>query len=259
MAEFLFVAHPGHELLVYKRFFRTRLRVMVLTDGSGGAGRSRIGLSRELLDRLSGEAVEPFGRYTDARFYDAILQQDVAFFGALTDRLAEALADPAIDTLISDAAEHYNPVHDLCFVVGALAARRLESQGRRLRHFVCPIVADGEGTSRLDETLGKPVVTEKRRAAQDFADHIADLAHLMEARPQLVDQEILITPRTDGPLLPPPPAPPFYEAYGRERLARRGGGELITYRRHMAPLVAALEAREAHRLAALGAGAALVD
>jgi hypothetical protein len=48
----LFIAHPGHELLVYSLFAQRRMNVLVLTDGSGGSGEPRIHKTRELVPRL---------------------------------------------------------------------------------------------------------------------------------------------------------------------------------------------------------------
>src|SRR5215470_17044860 len=110
----LVVAHPGHELRVHGWLEAARPRVCVLTDGSGHGDQSRLEHTSRLLDRAGAETTRLYGRFTDRAIYDAILDGDAAMLGTLVDEVAASLADGTVTYVVGDAAEGYNPSHDLC-------------------------------------------------------------------------------------------------------------------------------------------------
>src|SRR5438105_9826273 len=73
----LVVAHPGHELRLFGWLCSARPDVLVLTDGSGHSGRSRIEATRNVLLMTGARAGAVFGEFTDRQLYAALLQADV--------------------------------------------------------------------------------------------------------------------------------------------------------------------------------------
>src|SRR5438067_2403514 len=110
----LVVAHPGHELRLFRWLELERPTVFVLTDGSGRSGRSRVESTRAVLAATGCEAGSILGRFTDREIYRAILERDVAGVAAATIELANALVSGGFRTAVADAMELYNPAHDLC-------------------------------------------------------------------------------------------------------------------------------------------------
>src|SRR5438477_658313 len=120
----LIVAHPGHELLLHAWMERERPVVLILTDGSGGSAGPRIDDSRRIVQGAGAAAGPLFGAADDRRFYRAILDGDTAFFEDLVEAASEVIAAARAPVVVSDAVEHFNPVHDLCSALAAAAARR---------------------------------------------------------------------------------------------------------------------------------------
>lgn len=119
----LVVAHPGHELRVHGWLEMARPKVFVLTDGSGPGNLSRLPSTTTVIESAGAGPGEIYGRCTDAALYAALLGHDVALFTGLAGELATALVADRIDCVIGDAAEGYNPTHDVCRLVIDAAAR----------------------------------------------------------------------------------------------------------------------------------------
>ena len=240
----LLLAHPGHELLAYGLFAKHRVKVMVLTDGSGGSGQPRIAQTRALVTRLKGEMLEPSGCFTDSSFYNAILAQDVGFFRTFVDRVETWLASSLSESLICDAVEYYNPVHDLCSVIGRLAVKRRLHKGYAINTYACPIVTNSSIGIFYEHIIEGDVLSGKKRDISLVANLISDLDDIINKHCLRADIEriVLISPTSD--LYPLPAEAPYYEEYGRRQIAKRGSGDLITYANHMRPLVDALERAE---------------
>ncbi len=129
----LIVGHPGHELRIHGWLEAARPVVCVLTDGSGHGDEPRLDASRALLTRAGCTPGKVFGRFSDRAFYEALLSGEQDAFVALAEELATVLADQGVDRVVCDAAEEYNPTHDVCnwlaWCATRLASRKL---GREL-------------------------------------------------------------------------------------------------------------------------------
>jgi hypothetical protein len=68
--------------------------VLVLTDGSGHSGQSRIEATRDVLQVTGARAGPVFGELTDRELYVALLRGDTAPFTQMTRALADVLRPP---------------------------------------------------------------------------------------------------------------------------------------------------------------------
>ena len=59
---------------------------------------------------------------TDARVYAALLTGEFALFTALAEELATTFVTDRIQYVATDAAEGYNPTHDVCHLLVTTAA-----------------------------------------------------------------------------------------------------------------------------------------
>src|SRR5216110_2383315 len=117
----LIIAHPGHELLLHGWISRTRPVVHVLTDGSAHSSGTRLGKTAELLHDLGARSGAIFGRLSDREAYAMILERNTALLVSLVAELAAQLERDRPAIIVGDAAEGYNPVHDLCRLIAGAA------------------------------------------------------------------------------------------------------------------------------------------
>src|SRR5262249_42592986 len=130
------VAHPGHELMVYHWMERYRPLYCCLTDGSGGSARSRLASTARLLETVGATPGPLYGRYPDREVYRLLLDERAEVFAGLAEELADALTAAGVDCVAGDAAEGFNPVHDVCrFLIDGAVARVRRRTGRVLRNY----------------------------------------------------------------------------------------------------------------------------
>jgi hypothetical protein len=235
----LLVAHPGHELLLYGWISRNRPVVHVLTDGGANSSGMQLG---ETSERLLGVGARPsaiFGRLSDSEAYTMILERNTALLLSLVTELASQLERDRPAMLVSDAAESYNPVHDLCRLIGGAA---IAMAGVPTEQYEFSVV-------NHPDSSGAAVVIDL-----DPAEHAAKMELARAQAASLPDIEALVTRYgadayrretlcrvadwtaiDDG-------APPLYERYGEERVAAGQYMTVIRRREHMLPLRDALRA-----------------
>jgi hypothetical protein len=234
----LLVAHPGHELRLYHWLERERPTLFVLTDGSGSAGHSRVPSTLAILRETGARAGSILGAFTDHEIYQAIMQRNAAPLAGVTRRLGDALA--GADYVVTDAWEGYNPAHDVCRIVAELAVERASRLSRRsipLYDYAVTerFVARGEANEivvHLD-----PAATERKlAAAYAYSELRSDVDDLLRAHgPEQLALEVLrpaAEPATDPK--------PFYEKRGEQQVAAGRYHEVLRYRDHLAPFLAAL-------------------
>ena len=129
----LILAHPGHELRAHHLMERVRPAVAVLTDGSGSTTTSRLGESRVLIAHAGAKVAPTFGPLTDREAYAALMAADARPFQAHLDRLADVLITQQVSAVVVDAAEGYNPVHDVCHWIGCAATLRTRQHGLKVK------------------------------------------------------------------------------------------------------------------------------
>ena len=244
----LFVAHPGHELLLHGWIRRVKPLVCVITDGGGPENRSRIARTADWLRSMDIPAGSIFGRFTDREAYAALLSGDAAWIDSLVTDLARELVTKQISLVVADAAEGFNPVHDLCQVIAG-AAISLASQDR-VAAVHCeypihdgPMAYDGTaGVMRHD--LDDAALAMKLADARDYAEVIPDVQSMIEEFGEAAFRRETFRRTEDWTAWPWPPGErTLYEQIGEERVASGRYAHVLRHAEHMLPLVEHLRAR----------------
>jgi hypothetical protein len=240
----LVVAHPGHELRLHGWLERARPTLFVISDGSARS-RSRIPSTRAVLDAVGCRPGSLFGRFTDTELYDAIIGGDVERVAEATRELSDALASAGVEQVVCDAWEYYNPAHDLCRVMTALAVERARTMaGRDIAFYDYAVVgrtgpagASGEIVIALDDDA----LARKLAAARafDFLQNDVDEQLRDGSEPFRIECLRLASLEV---ALPPPAGKPAYELFGEARVAEGRYATVLRYREHFLPFVKALAA-----------------
>jgi hypothetical protein len=238
----LVIAHPGHELRVHHWLERTRPVVLVLTDGSGHHGISRLDSTRELLARAGAAPGPLFGRLSDGGLYRALLDGDFQLFHNLMDELAAAL--DGVGLVAGDAVEGYNPGHDVCRLLLNAALLRLEAEtGRPTPNFDFPLVGapDAQAPDGLRLELDDEALRRKLEAAHAYPELAGEVEAALAAHGEAPFRVECLRPVTYGLAIGHLfSQPPFYETHGEKRVAEGHYCEVIRFREHLAPLAESL-------------------
>jgi hypothetical protein len=238
----LVVAHPGHELRVHGWVERVRPVVYVLTDGSGGFDLPRVDASRAVLADAGAAAGGVFGRLTDRDLYAAVLDGDHALFERIALDLADALVAADVDHVVGDAAEGYNPGHDVCRLVTDCA---VALTGRPIARWDFTLVGRPDGPAGPGEaarlTLAPAAAARKLAIAESYPDLAGEVDHALRTfGVEAFATECLRRLETDGAWTPEGDAPCFYEQFGEYQVAAGRYARVLRHGEHMRPLAAAL-------------------
>ena len=166
----LIFAHPGHELRAHHVMERTRPSVAILTDGSGSTGVSRADHTTELLAETGARPATIFCALSDRDAYAALMARNAEPFVTIRDRLIKLMLNAGHTAVLVDAAEGYNPVHDLCHWIGRAAAARASRFGTQIDVFELDLVShpDGRGNG-LRLALDDQAFARKLAAAEHYS------------------------------------------------------------------------------------------
>jgi hypothetical protein len=243
------VAHPGHELMIHHWIERHRPMYCVLTDGSGGSGRSRTASTARVIEGVGATIGPIFGRYPDRELYRLLLQGRVEVFVGLVDELTEALLQAEVDCIAGDPVEGFNPVHDVNrFIInGAVTKVRCRS-GRTIQNYdfaldgapgQCPaslrdqaiwLRLDDDGIDRkLTAAHEYPELREEVRIALErFGRGAFAVECLRPANRRAVIERFAVEA-------------PLYERSGEMRVDQGVYDDVIRYRQHVLPVLTAIQ------------------
>lgn len=233
----LVFAHPGHELRAHHLLERTRPGVVVVTDGSGATGESRLDDSRTLLERAGARPAGIFGPLTDRAAYAAIMAADPTPFVTCVNALADTLLTEAVRAVLVDAAEGYNPVHDVCHWIGRAAAIRARQFGARIELFELDLVSHpdppGEGLRLL---LDDQAFARKLEATTRYASLKTEAEAAFDRYGQDAFRIEFLRRVVDGPA-PLPSWVPYYEEVGEARVRAGRYASVLRYGSHVRPVI----------------------
>ncbi|HSI14676.1 MAG TPA: hypothetical protein VK961_21670 [Chthoniobacter sp.] len=245
----LMVGHPGHELRVFHWLEVYRPLVCCLTDGSGPLEKPRIDSARRLLAKAGASVGSIFCRVSDKQVYRFILDGNAEFFAGLVDDLAQVWIAAEIDVVAADAAEGFNPAHDLCrCIVDAAAARVGFLCGKQITNYqfllegrpdACPAhLREAAIWLHLDEQA----LARKMAAALDYPELKPEVElAIQHFGTEAFALECLYPADTRSMLDLWEHEAPGYERYGRLRVQESRYKEAIGYRQHIRPIVQAIQ------------------
>lgn len=240
--------HPGHELKVFGWMSEHKPLVHILTDGAGRSGVSRLPSSVKLLQQLGAEPGAVFGLISDAGIYRAILEQEIDFFLDVLDRLAGSFVGNGIDFVAGDAAEGFNPAHDICrALVNAAVMKAQHVTGKPILSYEVRL-AEGEYNCRerqdtrcLHLRLNDQLLRRKLDAAEAYVELRYEVRQALLHRGEEYFRIECLQKITD-------PFPqrldsdkPFYETWGEERVAQGEYESVIRFQEHILPILAAIQ------------------
>ncbi len=135
----LFIAHPGHVLRAYRWLEIAKPLVFVMDPDGSAPNRpaSRLPSTTTVLENVGGCQGAIYGRWTDARVYEAILNKEV---DRIRDRHVQEMADELvaqeIEYIAGDAAEGYQCTHELCrYMLNTAVALAEQKTGRKIPNY----------------------------------------------------------------------------------------------------------------------------
>jgi hypothetical protein len=239
----LIIAHPGHELHLFDWMQRERPLVFILSDGSGGAQSSRLDYSVSAIRAAGATFIDGSGQRSDREWYAAILAGDIPAFTQTADAITAAALTMHTSLVISDAADGYNPLHDLCQAVASAVAARIARDSKAPKFLVSPATANAMGTRSIARKLDGEAARRKRQAILAYAPLAEEVAQLLAEAPDAPYTEELLVPTFDWP----EEWTPEWEAFGRKRVNEGRFAAPITYRDHVLPIAKALLGRNTCR------------
>jgi hypothetical protein len=239
----LIVAHPGHELRLLDWMERERPFVFILSDGSGGAQSSRLDYSVSTIRGAGATLLEGSGQRSDREWYAAILAGDVAPFRQAAEAIAAVALTVRAPLVVSDAADGYNPLHDLCQAVASAAVARIARGSKAPQFLVSPAIASAMGIPSIAWKLEDDAARRKRLAVSANMPLAEEAARLLAEAPDALYTEQLLVPTFDWP----ENWAPEWEAVGRKRVKEGRFAAPITYRDHVLPIAKALLGRDGCR------------
>lgn len=239
----LFIAHPGHELRVHRWVELARPVVLVLTDGSGRTGRSRLAATSEVLARCGARPGPIYGRMTDHELYRALLDGRRELFAGLAEELAESLHREGIEIVAGDAVEGFNPSHDVGRLLLNAAVARLRAGGWPIesREFSLDgspggLTAEARATS-LRIQLDAAALARKLAAARSYPGLEDEVERALTCYGRESFQTEWLREVQYGLDIDHLVSdPPFYEVHGERQVAAGLYRRVLRYREHVAPV-----------------------
>jgi len=218
---------------------RQRPLVFILSDGSGGAQSSRLDYSISAIRAAGATLIEGAGRRSDREWYARIIAGDVSAFMQVADAIAAAALAKHVSLLVSDAADGYNPLHDLCQALGSAVVARIARDATPPKFLVSPATAEAIGTESIAWKLEEEAARRKHQAVSAYLPLAEEAAQLLDEAPNVLNTERLLIPTFDWP----DSWNPEWEAFGRKRVNEGRFAVPITYRDHVLKIAKALLGR----------------
>lgn len=249
----LVIAHPGHELRVHHWLECAKPETFVLTDGSGRSTVSRLPSTTQILQRVQATHGSLYGRFSDQQIYTALLQHNTKLFADSVEELATAFVEHAIEYVVGDALEGYNPGHDVCRLLINAAVARANHRGKgsianfcfslvnlpdtypEMPHADAPFKALAASLQLDDAALARKLAA--AQAYPELAQEVNVAIQKMGLRAFQVEQ---LQPATYEETILHGTEPPFYERYGEQQVALGLYQHVIRCREHLYPLAQAL-------------------
>jgi len=243
----LVVAHPGHELRAFHFLERTRPLVSVLTDGSGSQGNSRLSDTTCLLDGTGATRDGVYGCFTDPQAYAHLMARDGTPFVEAARQLSNSFGNHGITAVLTDAAEGYNPVHDLCRGIAEASVNLCGARAPLLFELDLVGHPDGKGPG-IRLTLDDRAFARKLDAVRRYTALTTEATAAFDRHGTEAFRTEFLRRSTPG-VLHPAEHMPHYERIGDQRVRQGRYRSVLRYGEHVRPVLATLLAVGSHTLA----------
>jgi hypothetical protein len=220
--------------------------VQILTDGSGAANPSRMPSACRLARELDAAPGNVFPAGSDAELYRALLSGDHAYFVRIAEGLAGVLRQSEIGVIAGDAAEGFNPAHDVCrAIINAAVAAAQAGSARPILSYQFSLTEWRDPSAVHDadclhHSLDDQAFAAKRAAARAYGGIESEVDRALDAFGESYFRRECLRPAEDPFLAPGRMPKPYYERVGEERVASGAYRSVIRYGEHVYPVVAAL-------------------
>lgn len=242
----VFVAHPGHELRIYRLLEIAKPVVHVLTDGSGSQAASRIHSTTHLLEKTGSRAGSVYGRFADKDIYAMMLSHDYDGFRVLVDEYVESLRAADAEVVVADMMEGYNSSHDICRILVEAAVNICRRRyGMQIANYDFPLMGlPGRYAAEADVvTLNLDDAAFDRKL--EAADQYPELRHEVDAAISQLGRapfqlEVLRPVSSEHGHEWTEAERPYYETYGEKQVEAGIYKYVIRYSEHIKPIADAL-------------------
>jgi hypothetical protein len=241
----LVLAHPGHELCAYHFIERVKPTVAVLTDGSGSNGASRLHETAQLLASVGARPGPMFGAMPDRDAYAALMAGESGVFDQYVEQLADYIVANRVRAVVADAAEGYNPVHDVCHWMARAAVDRAALRGCSAELFEIDLIArpGGQGDG-LRLALDDDAFARKLEAVNAYQALAGEAQAAFERHGVDAFRTEFVRAAGDASI-PAATWVPYFEEVGRSRVRSGLYTSVLTYSGHVRPVIEALARADA--------------
>ena len=243
-------SNPNHEVAILGSIARLRPAIIFLSDGGDIA---RVRRTAQALSTYVEPGALHFINRSEHALYEALLRTDVAYFHFLAGEVRDILQDIKPEAIYCEAAEFYNPLHDLVLPIVCAAVGRCEDiplyeiplihqeapPGQAIRIQRAPDAAEAAciWTELTDEELSLKLKTirqsEYRALFAQLGDALSTAGSANAGREQFLKARRTL----------PEPAPGQALRYDRRGAMLKATGAVraaITYRDHYVPMFESL-------------------
>jgi len=187
-----------------------------------------------------------FGKLRDVELYRALLRGDHRPFVELFEEIAESALREGVSVLAADAAEGYNPAHDVARLLANAVAAHSARSGLPVENLAFPLEAApgaGSGEVTVQLALDEGAFTRKLAAATAYGEMKEEVERALAGHGEGAFRVETLRRADPGFDLEAAHGPtPFYERFGERRVAEGVYPEVVRHRAHLQPLAARLEA-----------------
>ena len=242
----LIMAHPGHELRIHGWLEEHRPDTYFLTDGSGRSGIDRLSFSRLTLTNAHCQLFGSDDVWSDSQAYEVFLSGAIETITRRISRVAEHIHQANICTVVCDAIEGFNPVHDLCTVMAAMACRLTQRRhGTVIRLLSFPLEGHPQSMATIDSVkfpLDSNAWNRKLRAIEQNTALQDEVERSFKRHGREAFQVEMLSPvDLESALRALQTEKPFYETHGEKRVATGAYSHVLRFQQHFQPLVSEIK------------------
>lgn len=240
----LIMAHPGHELRVFKFLSEYKPRVYLMTDGSGSKQASRVDSTLKILQASGATVAIDIAHVPDKQIYQELMTLSVERHVHWMISVLNELKLHQIDFIIGDACEGFSPTHDLCrYSINMIASEINNSWPIKNYDFLLDSILYNDNQDDISLVLNVGEFDAKQTAAYDYQELGLELNNAIQKYGnEPFKKEIIRKVVNDEPKIKWNSTYPYYEQFGREQIAKGLYRELITFNDHVLPFTEAAEA-----------------